>query len=226
MKRTLYLLAAALCIAGYAYAPYLVFYVAPLQGEPLFFNQKIFYYHVPCAFMLFLSVLVCGVASILYLRRREGRWDDVALAAGELSILFGAIVLITGSIWAKPAWNVWWTWDARLTMSLLLWMTMVGYVLLRKYGGPGSERLASGLAIFATVNIPLVYFSVRIWRTFHPETSVVPSLQGDMRAAFWTCVLVFLVFTMLLLRLRIDLARAARRVHETRERALDAGLFE
>lgn len=226
MKRALYTLGAALCIVGYAYAPYLIFYRAPLQGEPLFFNQKIFYYHVPCAFMLFLSVVVCGVASGLYLRKREGRWDDVARASGELAILFGAIVLVTGSIWAKPAWNVWWTWDARLTMSLLLWMTMVGYVLLRRYGGPGAERLASGLAIFATVNIPLVYFSVRIWRTFHPKTSVVPGLEGEMRTAFWTSVLLFTIFTVLLLRLRIDSARAERRVHELRERALDAGLFE
>lgn len=225
MKRALYLLGALLCIAGFAYAPYLIFYKAELDAL-LLFNQKIFYYHVPSAFMLFFAVITCGVASILYLKRRAGRWDDVALAAGELSILFGAIVLITGSIWAKTAWEVWWTWDARLTMSLLLWMTMVGYVLLRKYGGPGSERLAGGLAIFATVNIPLVYFSVRIWRTFHPKTSVVPGLSGDMRTAFWTSVLLFLVFTILLLRARIDVARAARRVHEARERALDAGLLE
>src|SRR5690606_32417585 len=119
---------------------------------------------------------------------------------------FGAIMLVSGSIWGKAAWDVWWDWDARLTTALLLWMTMVGYVLVRRYGGAGAERLAAGLAVFAMVNIPLVYFSVRIWRTLHPQTSVVPQLAGSMRIAMWSSVLLWTVFFVLLLRVRTQAA--------------------
>ena len=224
-KGGLFIGAAVACALGFAGTLYLAFYKAELDGE-LFFNQKIFYYHVANAFMLFAATITCGVSSLLFLRKREPRHDDVALAAGELAVLFGAVVLVTGSIWGKAAWDKWWDWDARLTTSLLLWLTMVGYVLVRKYAGAGSERMAAGLAVFATVNIPLVYFSVRIWRTLHPKTSVVPGLQGGMRAAMWSSVALFAVFYVLLLRLRTQGARAERRLAELRERALDAGLIE
>jgi heme exporter protein C len=224
-KGGLFIAAAVACALGFAGTLYLAFYKAELDRE-LFFNQKIFYYHVANAFMLFAATITCGVSSLLYLRRRQPRHDDVALAAGELAVLFGAIVLVTGSIWGKAAWDKWWDWDARLTTSLLLWLTMVGYVLVRQYGGAGSERMAAGLAVFATVNIPLVYFSVRIWRTLHPKTSVVPELEGGMRAAMWSSVGLFAVFYVLLLRLRTNAARAERRLGELRERALDAGLIE
>ena len=224
-KGGLFIGAAVACALGFAGTLYLAFYKAELDRE-LFFNQKIFYYHVACAFMLFAATITCGVTSLFYLRKRQPRHDDVALAAGELAVLFGAVVLVTGSIWGKAAWDKWWDWDARLTTSLLLWLTMVGYVLVRQYGGAGSERMAAGLAVFATVNIPLVYFSVRIWRTLHPKTSVVPELQGGMRAAMWSSVALFAVFYVLLLRLRTHAARAERRLTELRERALDAGLIE
>jgi heme exporter protein C len=225
MKKIPFLVAAAVCAGGFAGTLYLAFYRAELDGK-LFFNQKIFYYHVANAFMLFAATITCGVYSLLYLRKRQPRHDDIALAAGELAVLFGAVVLATGSIWGKAAWDRWWDWDARLTTSLLLWLTMVGYVLVRQYGGPGSERMAGGLAVFATVNIPLVYFSVSIWRTLHPQTSTVPELEGGMRAAMWSSVALFAIFYVLLLRLRTHAARAGRRLAELRERALDAGLIE
>jgi heme exporter protein C len=225
MKRALYFVMSAIAIAGFAYTQYLIFYATPVD-RLLYFNQKIFYYHVPCWFMLFASVFTCGVASFLYLRKRQGRHDDVATAAGELAVLFGAAGLITGSIWGKAAWNVWWDWDARLTMSLLLWLTMVGYVLVRKYGGHGAERLAAGLAIFGSASVPFVYFSVRIWRTLHPKTSVVPQLEGSMRMAFWLSVLLFAVVWGLMLAARVAVARSERRLNEARELGLDAGLFE
>lgn len=223
-KTLTYLLAAA-CAGLFAYTQYLIFYVAPLD-RLLLFNQKIFYYHVPSAFMLFAAVITCGVASLLYLKRRDGRYDDVAVSAGEIAVVLGAIVLVTGSIWGRAAWGLWWSWDARLTSSLLLWMSMLAYVLVRKYGGPGSERIGAGLAVFATINIPLVYFSVRIWRTLHPKASVVPTLSGEMRLALWLSVLLFAMFYVLLLRARVATARAERRLHELHERGLDAGILE
>lgn len=225
MKRALYLAAAAACIAGFAGTLYVVFYVAPID-RLLFFNQKIFYYHVASAWVLFAAVFTCGVASLLYLRKRQSKHDDLARAAGELAVLFGAIVLVTGSIWGKAAWDIWWDWEARLTMSLLLWMTMVGYILVRQYGGPGSERMAAGLAFFAAVNVPLVYFSVKIWRTLHPQTSVVPSLEGAMRVAMWSSVALFMTFYVLVLIVRKQMARDERRLTELREQALDAGIIQ
>lgn len=225
MKRALYLAAAAACVVGFAVTLYMIFYLAPID-RLLLFNQKIFYYHVANAWMLFAAIITCGVASLLYLRKRQGRHDDLARAAGELAVLYGAIVLVTGSIWGKAAWDIWWDWDARLTTSLLLWMTMVGYVLVRQYGGPGSERMSAGLGVFAMVNIPLVYFSVKIWRTLHPQTSVVPGLEGTMRATMWLGAALFAVLYVLFLIARTRVAQGERRLSELREQALDAGLIE
>lgn len=229
MRRSIFLALAALTAALLPISLEWVFYRAPLQiggDPPLYFNQKIFYWHVPSAIALFAAVLIGGVASGLYLRRRQARHDDWALASGEIAVVLGLIVLVTGSIWAKVAWGKWWVWDARLTSSLILWMTMLGYVLVRKYGGPGSERLAAGLSIFAAMNIPLVYLSTSIWRTFHPPKSVVPGLRGDMALAFLISTIGFTVLFVLLLSTHLSLVRAGRRLVEARERALDAGLVE
>jgi heme exporter protein C len=225
MKRNIIIALAVLCVALFAYTQYLIFYKTPID-KLLLFNQKIFYYHVPCAFALFAAVFTCGISSILFLKRRDAKYDDIAMAAGELAVMFGAMMLITGSIWGKAAWSVWWTWDARLTTSLLLWMVMLGYVLVRKYGGPGSERLAAGLAIFGMVDVPLIYTSVKIWRTLHPKTSVVPGLSSTMRQTFWLCVVLFICFYVVLLTARVGQARADRQLREARERALDAGILE
>lgn len=225
MKRGIVLGLAAFCALGFFYTLDAIFYGTPID-RLLYFNQKIFYYHVPCSFALFTAVITCGVTSIRYLKSRDGRHDDLAEAAGELGVLFGAIMMATGMLWARAAWGVWWTWDARLTTSLLLWMIMLGYMLVRKYGGTGSERLAAGLAIFGMANVPLIYFSVRIWRTLHPETSTVPSLDPAMRPAFWASVLLFQAFYVILLVARVGQTRAERRLREARERGLDAGLLE
>jgi heme exporter protein C len=164
--------------------------------------QKIFYYHVPSAMLLFVSAFVCGIASAVYLFRRSAAADRVALAAGELVVLFGLIVLVTGPIWARKAWGVWWEWDARLTSSLLLWMIFVAYLMVRRFGGPGSEKLAGAMALFGMANVPFVYVSVNYWRTLHPKTSVVMTLAPGMRGPFWFCVAAFVILYLLLLTLR------------------------
>lgn len=218
-------IAAAIAAIGLPYTIWQVFYGTPLE-EQLFFNQKIFYYHVPHAMLMFATVFVCGIASFGYLRNRKGSWDDVALAGGELSVLFGAIVLITGSVWGRAAWGVWWQWDMRLTTSLLLWLVMVGYVLVRRFGGPGSERLAAGLAVFGMVDVPLIYFSVKIWRTVHPKAEVVSTLDPAMKPTFWLSFLTIGAVLTVLLLLRVRTARAERELRELRERADDAGLLD
>jgi heme exporter protein C len=225
VRSNLFVLFAVIAAAGFALTQYLIFFGTRIDIE-LLYNQKIFYYHVPCWFVLFGATFICGWYSLKFVRKRQGGDDDIAVAAGEIAVLFGLMGLVTGSIWARTAWEAWWVWDARLTTSLILWMTMLGYVLVRKYGGPGSERLSAGLAIFACVNIPLVYVSVKIWNTNHPKTSTVPSLDGMMRLTFWLSVLLFMIVGGLLLAYRIGAARAERRLAETRERGLDAGLLE
>jgi len=164
--------------------------------------QKIFYYHVPSAMLMFASAFVCGIASAVFLFRRSAAADRVALAAGELVVLFGLIVLVTGPLWARKAWGVWWEWDARLTSSLLLWMIFVAYLMVRRFGGPGSEKLAAAMALFGMANVPFVYVSVNYWRTLHPKTSVVMTLAPGMRGPFWFCVAAFAILYLLLLTLR------------------------
>ncbi len=100
-------------------------------------------------------------------------------------MLFGAFTLVTGPLWARKAWGVWWVWDARLTSSLMLFMIFVAYLLLRKYGGPGSDKLGAGMALFGMANVPFIYVSVNVWRTLHPPTSVVPTLPIDMGIPLW-----------------------------------------
>jgi heme exporter protein C len=225
MKLGTVLVAAVLCAVGFPLALWMIFYKTPLIDQ-MYLHQKIFYFHVPCAFMLFVAVFVCGIWSIRYLRHRKPEHDEVAQAAAELGVAFGLIMLVTGSIWGKAAWNTWWDWEARLTTALLLWMIMLAYVLVRKYGGPGAERLGAGLGVFAMLDVPLIYLSVHIWRTVHPKTSVVPGLDGTMRTAFWLSVLVFTGFFVLLLKVRIALGRGQRQLNEVREHALDSGLLD
>jgi heme exporter protein C len=120
------------------------------------------------------------------------------------------IGLITGPLWGRKAWGVWWQWDARLTSSLVLWLIFVAYLLLRKYGGAGSEKLAAAVALFGMANVPFVYWSVNVWRTVHPTTNVVMTLQPGMRGPFWFCALAFLGLYVLMLsaRVRLEYRRA------------------
>lgn len=203
-----FVVAAALAAAGFLAIPWMIL-SAPL--EPVMgFVQKIFYFHVPCASMLFLSTFTCAAGSVAYLFRGSERGDRLALAAGELGVLFGTCTLVTGPLWGRKAWGVWWQWDARLTSALLLFLILVAYLLARRYGGPAGRKLAAALALFAAVDVPLVYKSVDWWRTVHPKTTVVPTLDPRMRPAFWTAfALITLLWGLLLaLRVRLEAARA------------------
>ncbi len=172
---------------------------------------KIFYIHVPAWFVMFLAIFICGIASGIYLFRERAAADRLAVSAAELAVLFGAMGLITGPLWGRVSWGVWWQWDVRLTLALILEMIFLAYLLLRQYGGPGSEKLAAGLALFGVFNVPFVYISVNVWRTIHPETSVVPTLPADMGLPFWWCVVAYmaLFLAMLSARRRLEDQRAA-----------------
>ncbi len=194
---------AIVAMAMFAIAPVLIVRV-PYEST-MGLVQKIFYFHVPSAMVMFVSAFVCGISSAVYLFGKRERADRIAVAAAELTTIFGLIVLTTGPMWARKAWGVWWQWDARLTSSLLLWMIFLAYLLLRKYGGPGSEKLSAAMALFGMANVPFVYVSVNIWRTVHPTTRVVPTLPPVMAGAFWFCVAAFFLLYVMLLAIRVHL---------------------
>ena len=193
-----------LTTAMFAYAPVAIAN-APYESTMLLI-QKIFYFHVPAWMAMYAGIAVCGVASAVYLFKNRPAADRLAVAAAELIVLFGAIGLVTGPLWGRKAWGVWWQWDARLTMALLLELVFIAYLLVRAYGGPGSDKLASAVGIFGMAVSPFVYVSVNIWRTVHPLNTVVPTLKPGMFGPFWFCAIAFLLLFTLLLTLRTSLA--------------------
>src|SRR3954469_15228306 len=213
--------AAALIVAaaGFLIVPFKIL-AAPI--EPVMgLIQKIFYFHVPFALTMFATTFTAAGGSLAYLFKGSERGDRLAEAASELGVVFGACVLVTGPLWGRKAWGVWWQWDARLTSSLLLFLILNGYLLARRYGGPGGKKLAAALALFAAVDVPLVYKSVDIWRTVHPTTSVVPKLDPRMRPAFWTSFVLIGLTWWILLRLRTRLEEVRSRLVELRLEADD-----
>jgi heme exporter protein C len=182
------------------------------QEVTMGFVQKIFYFHVPCAWLLMLSTLVCAGGSVSYLFGGSERGDRVATCASELGVLFGLCVLVSGPLWAKAAWGVYWQWEARLTSSLLLWLMLVAYVLARRYGGASARQLAAALALFAAIDIPLVYFSVRFFRSIHPNNTVVATLVPGMRGAFWLSLLAFTFLWTVLFSARLSAENAHSRL--------------
>jgi len=200
---------ALILAAMFAYAP-LAIHRAPYEST-MGLVQKIFYFHVPSAIVALTSAFVCGFASMAYLRRRNPKADHLAHAAASLVVLFGTIVLVTGPLWARKAWGVWWVWDARVTMTFVMWMVFIAYLLLRRFGGPGSETLSAAVGVCGMALVPFVYYSVDWWRTIHPQTTVIPRLPPEMLFPFFWCAIAFeiLYVPLLLTRTRLEASKAA-----------------
>jgi heme exporter protein C len=204
--------AAGLAAVMFVFAP---IYIAQAPFEPTMgLVQKIFYFHFPAAILMLMSAIIGGIASAWFLVKKRSSADRLAFAAAELAVLFGVMTLVTGPLWARKAWGVWWQWDARLTMSLLLWMIFVAYLLLRRYGGPGSETLAAGLAVFGMANVPFIYVSVNVWRTIHPKTTVVPTLPVSMGGPLWFSFGAFVLLYVALLTARMRLEEQRSRLEQ------------
>ncbi len=161
--------------------------------------QRVFYYHLPHAILSFVFPYLNLGASLLYLWWRNRNIelaqaaDAFALASAEVTVLYASIGLATGILWARPAWGIWWAWDARLTTFLLLWLLYVSYLLLRRFSAPGETASVSAvLAVFAAIDIPICFMSIRWWRTQHPapvfgggaDSGMVPAVLWNMAA--WT----------------------------------------
>jgi heme exporter protein C len=179
--------------------------------------QKILYVHVPCAFAAYLGFFLTALGGALYLWREKEQYDRLAAAAAEVGVLFCTLVILTGPIWARGTWGKWWAWDLRLTLTLLLWLVYLAYLLLREFteGGPRTARFASVYGIAGLIVIPLNYFAIDIANraqggTMHPENLADDSLGAGMGTPFLIGIITALVaFTYLLtLRVRVGSLRA------------------
>ena len=198
-----------------------IFLYAPTERE-MGQVQRIFYFHVPAAMTAFVAFSIVFFASIAYLKTRQERWDLIALAAAELGVLFSTINLVTGPLWAKPVWGVYWRWEPRLTTMLITFAMYVAYLMVRAYASGQADqmrRLAAVLGIIAFVNIPLVHYSVDLWapeQQLHPQRGI--QIAPEMAQTKYLCYLAFGLLFSYLLRLRVELERSASVLEELRFR--------
>jgi heme exporter protein C len=193
--------------------------------------QRIFYFHVPAAWVAYLAFTVTFLASIAYLRSGARRWDLLAHSAAEIGVVFCAIVLVTGPIWARPVWGTWWQWDARLTSTLILWLTYIGYLFIRSLADPGrAGRLAAVVGILGLVNVPIVHFSVYWWRTLHPSGPTPADLEAGASGLGTPELLTFFVglaaFTLLFAWLLVLRVRLGRLRDEVERQAVEEEIAE
>ena len=177
--------------------------------------QRGMYFHVPLAWVGFLAFFIVLICSIAYLWKGAEKWDALAHSCAEVGVLFTTLMLVTGAIWAKPTWGVWWTWDPRLTTSTILWLMYVAYLMLRAYAPSPQQgaRYAAVMGIVAFINVPIVYYATILWRTVHPGMVVGPaaesgSLDPTMRSALMFSTLTFTLLFAYLLSERLAIRRA------------------
>ncbi len=207
---------------------HVAFLLAPIEAR-MGIVQKIFYFHVPSAYAMYIGATACFLGSVGYLVTRKDGWDALALAGAELSIVMGAIVLVTGPLWAAKAWGYFWTWDPRLTTAMLSWMIYVAYSVLRSFAGdgPGERKFAAALGVLGAANLPIIHYSVQKWGGQHPTvvTGKGGGLQdANMKLAFALGMIAFTVFAITLIYLRVRLELAKSRLARAEEDAIDLGL--
>ncbi len=199
----------------------MIFLYAPqelMMGEV----QRIFYIHLPSAWIAFVAYLVIFLGSVGYLWKRSQEADEWARAAGEVGFVFCSCVLVTGPLWAKPVWGIWWTWDARLTSTFVLWLLFVSYSMLRSYlvNPARAASLAAVVGVIGFVDVPIVYMSIRWWRTQHPQPVIFGGEGSGLDPRMWATVLVsfgaFFCLFLYLFRQRIWLLRAERELSALR----------
>jgi heme exporter protein C len=211
----------AVTLAGLVVTFYMIFLYAPEEmtmGEV----QRIFYIHVPAAWVALLGFIIIFISSIVYLMKRSQPADELAHATAEVGFIFCTTVLVTGPLWAKPAWGIWWTWDARLTLTFLLWLLYVAYLMLRSYlVNPGrAANLCAVVGVIGFVDVLIDYMAIRWWRTQHPQPVVLGGPQSGldprMLATLLVAVGAFTIFFFLLVRVRLNLAKMRRELSEIR----------
>jgi heme exporter protein C len=193
--------------------------------------QRIFYFHVASALTMFLAFFVVFIASIIYLWKRLPWWDNIAASAAEIGVVFCTLVLITGPIWARPIWGAWWSWDPTLTLTLVLWLIYVAYLMLRADAyDERRTRFAAILGIIGFIDVPLIRWSVEKWRTIHPKPVVLQEggstgLPPSMLLTFFICVTALVLLFFYLLRERVSLAQSRHDLEMLRH-DLEVGLLK
>src|SRR5579863_3851802 len=195
-----------LSFIGIMVSIWMIFLYAPedaIEGQP----QRIFYVHLSVAIPGMIAFGIVALGGIMYLWKKDERWDWVARAAAELGTIFITLTLITGSIYGRPIWGTWWTWDARLTTTLILWFIYIGYIMLRSYMGrtPSSARAGAVLAVIGLIDVPIIYESVNWWRTLHPQQVITltssPQLPAEMLyTLIVACIACTLLFSLLIVQ--------------------------
>ncbi len=188
-------------------ALYLVFLYVPTE-ETMGVVQRIFYFHVPVAWVAFLAFFIVFLGSICYLWKRESKWDAIASSSAEVGTVFTTLLLITGSIWAKPIWGVWWTWEPRLTTALVLWFVYIAYLIVRSFAGEESRgaRFAAVVGIIGFIDVPIVALAITLWRTQHPGPVIFQGgLTSPMLLTLLACLATFTTLYSLLLIQRISM---------------------
>lgn len=220
MSRTSNNLLGAATLALMVLSLWMIFAWVPTEAEQGIV-QRIFYFHVPCAWVAFAAFAIVAVAGIFYLWLGGQIWDDLGYAAAEIGMLFCTLMLLTGSLWAKPIWGTWWTWDSRLTTSFVLWLLYGGYLIMRAMLEESEQvaRFAAVVGIVAALDVPVVIVSVRLWRTIHP--AVLVTRQGGhgledprMVVTLLVAVAAFTLMFAWLLMLRLTVLRTRTRIGE------------
>jgi heme exporter protein C len=216
---------AVLVSFGMALALYMAFIEAPREST-MGDIQRIFYFHVPSAIAGMTAFAINFAASLICLIKKKRWWDNLALSAAEIGVLFIGIVLITGSLWAKSEWYVWWSWSSRrLTFSLVLCLLYAAYLLIRNYiEDPDRRAMVSAVfGIIAFLDVPLVWFSIRWWRDLHPQPMLEEgNLSASMRPALWICWIAFQLLLVYLLRRRFFLEAMRDEIEDLDRRAEQA----
>jgi heme exporter protein C len=203
-------------------AIWMVFKYAP-EERVMGAAQKIFYFHVPSAIMTFLAVFILLGSSVAYLRTRNLAWDNLSKASTEVAVLLCTLVLTTGPVWAKSAWGVWWTWEAKLTTTLVLWLLLIASLMVRNYSSNRDQaaRLGAIVAIVAAVDVPIIHRATVWWRGQHPVV-FAPNKGGalapPMLQTFQVCMLTFFLLLLLLILLRYRVASLEDRTHAAFDR--------
>ena len=200
-----------LALIGMIISPWIALVSAGIEKQ-MGLAQKIMYYHVPSAFMMYLGFFLTFVFSSLYLWKREKKYDIWASSSAEVGLFFCCLVLLTGPLWAKPIWNAWWVWDAQLTLVFVIFLIFVAYMMLKNYSEESlqSAKFRAVLGIIGFLDVPLIHFSVKIWRTHHPAVVRADhmGLPPDMAFALLVCSITFLMLFFAIWFKRVSLERA------------------
>jgi len=197
-------------LAAMLVALFLIFMWVPTE-KTMGIVQRIFYFHVASAWLAFLAFFITFLGSILFLWRGRRGWDELAYSSAEIGVLFNSLTLISGPIWAKPVWGVWWVWDPRLTTTLVLWLIYLAYLLVRAYApAPQAPRFAAVVGIIGFIDVPIVFMAIRWWRTLHPQPVIGGGgkLGPEMVLTLIVSLIAFTFLYVCLLRLRLSLRRA------------------